>query len=142
MESYGFSADLNLYLKKVLADNGRDDLSGRWLDDITERARSYDYWSKLVKDSRAMTTNDVQVLASAFGVSPFQWVENTRRHAQGLDTFPLVVRGASDDDYEQQPTDQQRLPERRAAKRGKLKGERAFEGDHEGSSEDGGEGGA
>lgn len=99
MESYGFSADLNRYLAKVLEDNGRSDLSGRWLDEITNGARSYDYWSKLVKDARAMTTNDIQVLAKAFDMTAFQWVANTRRHAAGQ-PVPVVmfnVGGADDD---------------------------------------------
>ena len=99
MEPYGFSADLNSYLRKVLADNSKDDLSGRWLEEVTQQARRYDYWSKLVKDTRAMTTNDIQVLAHAFGISPFDWVDNTKRHAQGLRTMPLRpnVRGYEDD---------------------------------------------
>lgn len=90
MEPHGFSADLNAYLKKVLADNGREDLSGRWLDQITNGARSYDYWSKLVKDTRAMTTNDIDTLARAFGVSAFDWVENAQRHAEGKPTPELL----------------------------------------------------
>lgn len=99
MEPNGFSADLNAYLKKVLADNGREDLSGRWLDEITGGARSYDYWSKIVKDTRAMTTNDIAELARSFGISPFEWVENTRRHAAGEATPQLVPNvGAATDD--------------------------------------------
>lgn len=139
MEPYGFSAALNAYLKKVLADNGRDDLSGRWLDEVTGRARSYDYWSKLVKDSRAMTTNDIQVLAQTFGISPYEWVANARRHAAGQHTFPLSVRGAGEDEYEQKPTHEQAIPTRKAAKRAPLKSEKAFRENHEGSTDDGGE---
>lgn len=99
MEPAGFSSDLNAYLQKVLADNGREDLSGRWLEEITGRARRYDYWAKIVKDTRAMTTNDIQVLASAFGISPFDWVTNAQRHAAGEDTPPLIfnVGGFEDD---------------------------------------------
>lgn len=85
-----FAAALNAYLRKVLADNGKTDLSGRWLEEITNGARRYDYWSKFVKGTRAMTTNDIQVLAAAFGVSPYEWVANTRRHSQGQ-PVPLVL---------------------------------------------------
>lgn len=91
MEPQGFSADLNAYLAKVLADNGREDRSGRWLEEITGQARRYDYWSKVVKNTRAMTTNDIQVLSAAFGISPFDWVNNTRRHAEGKDTPKLIL---------------------------------------------------
>ena len=99
MEPRGFSAELNDYLRKVLADNGREDLSGRWLEKITGRARSYDYWSKLVKDTSAMSTNDVQVLAAAFGVGPYEFVANARRWVNGQPVPVLLVNvgGGSDD---------------------------------------------
>ncbi len=98
MEPYGFSADLNAYLKKVLEeDNGREDRSGKWLENVTGGARRYDYWSKIVKGTRSMTTNDVQVIAMTFGISPFEWVANARRHAAGQKTLPLSVRGVGED---------------------------------------------
>lgn len=101
MQPEGFSADLNAYLRKVLADNGKTDLSGRWLEEITGSARRYDYWSKIVKNSRAMTTNDIDVLANAFGISPFEWVGNTRRHAEGKPVALLIFNvGTLDDDYD------------------------------------------
>jgi hypothetical protein len=81
MEPYAFSEDLNAYLKKVLKDHDRTDLSGRWLDALTNGARSYDYWSKIVKNTRAMTTNDIQVLAEAFDVTPYAWVQSAREYA-------------------------------------------------------------
>ncbi|MFJ2506286.1 hypothetical protein [Microbacterium sp. NPDC087592] len=90
MDPQGFSADLNEYLKKVLSDNGKVDRSGRWLEEVTAGARSYDYWSKIVKDTRAMTTNDIQVLADAFGISAFDWVTYTQMHAAGEETPTLV----------------------------------------------------
>lgn len=91
MEPQGFSADLNAYLKKVLAENGKSDRSGRWLQEVTGFVRSYDYWSKIIKDTRAMTTNDIDVLANAFGIGPFEWVENTERHARGEEVAPLIL---------------------------------------------------
>lgn len=86
----GFASALNAYLKKVLEDNNKTDLSGRWLEQITSGARRYDYWSKFVKNTQAMTTNDIQVIATAFGVTPYEWVANTRRHAQGQ-PVPLIL---------------------------------------------------
>lgn len=101
MEPEGFSADLNAYLKKVLADNGKVDRSGRWLEEVTGGARSYDYWSKIVKDTRAMTTNDIEVVAKAFGISAFEWVDNTKTHAAGEETEPLILNvGGHAEDYE------------------------------------------
>jgi hypothetical protein len=101
MQPQGFSADLNAYLKKVLADNGREDLSGRWLEEITGQARRYDYWSKIVKNTRAMTTNDIDVLAKAFGISPFEWVGNTRRLADGK-LVPVLIHDVvpHEEDYD------------------------------------------
>lgn len=90
MKPTGFAADLNAYLKKVLADNGKTDLSGRWLEEITGKARRYDYWAKIVKDTRAMTTNDIDVLAKAFGVTAFDWVDYTESHARGADVPTLI----------------------------------------------------
>lgn len=102
MQSEGFSADLNSYLRKVLSDHGKEDLSGKWLESVTDKARRYDYWSRFVKDERAMTTNDIQVLARTFGVSPYEWVANTRRHAAGQ-PVPVVRLnvGGHAEDYEQ-----------------------------------------
>ena len=101
MEPAGFSADLNAYLKKVLQDNGRQDLSGRWLTSITGGARKHDYWGGIVKNTRAMTTNDVQVLAQTFGISPYEWVANTRRFRDGQ-PVPVLIHhvGAHDEDYD------------------------------------------
>lgn len=95
MEPLGFSADLNAFLKKVLSDNGREDLSGRWLEEVTGGARRYDYWSKLTKNARAMTTNDIDVLAKTFGISPFDWVDYTQRHARG-EEVPVLVLNVGD----------------------------------------------
>lgn len=102
MEPYGFSADLNAYLKKVLEeDNDREDRSGKWLESVTGGARRYDYWSKIIKGARSMTTNDVQVIASTFGISPFEWVANARRHASGERTMALRPNvGPHPEDYD------------------------------------------
>lgn len=129
-QSYGFSHDLNVYLKHVIEeDNKRTDQSGKWLEKITDGARRYDYWGNLVKDSRAMTTNDIQVLAAAFGVTPYEWVANARRYRNGEKVMKLapvaIVGGVIDDSYEQQPNDETFTPPKRmAAKKGTLKADR------------------
>lgn len=132
-QSYGFSRDMNVYLKHVIEhDNERKDQSGKWLEKITDGARSYDYWGKLVKDSRAMTTNDIQVLASTFGVTPYEWVANARRHSAGERVMKLQPVAATptvgpliDDSYEQQPNGETFAPpKRKAAKKGTLKADR------------------
>lgn len=82
-QAEGFSADLNAYLKYVIVGNGREDLSGRWLESITGKARSRDYWSKLIKNQRAMSMNDVPVLATAFGMEPFDFVRGAEILANG-----------------------------------------------------------
>lgn len=87
----GFATELAMYLRHVLATQGREDLSGRWLEDVTEKARSRDYFSRIVKLEAAMTANDIQLFASTFGITPFGWVENTRRHASGQATLPLAL---------------------------------------------------
>lgn len=97
-QAEGFSADLNAYLKYIVKGHGRDDLSGRWLTEITSSARARDYWSKLIKNERAMTTNDIDVLAGAFGLSPFEFVRNAQALAAGEEPeIPNVA--PHEDDY-------------------------------------------
>lgn len=96
-QSEGFSADLNAYLKHIINGHGRDDLSGRWLTEITHSARARDYWSKLVKNERAMNTNDIDVLATAFGMSPFEFVRQARALAEGDEVPVPNVRPLEED---------------------------------------------
>ena len=77
----GFAAELNAYLAHLLNQQGRQDLSGRWLETATDGARSRDYWAGFVKNDRAMNTNDIDVLAKLFGMSPFEFVRNARELA-------------------------------------------------------------
>lgn len=79
----GFSADLNAYLKYVVNGHGHEDRSGRWLTEVTGNARARDYWGKLIKNERAMTTNDIDVLAGAFGMTPFDFVRAAQDLANG-----------------------------------------------------------
>lgn len=98
-EPEGFSAELNAYLQYLVNGNGREDLSGRWLEEITGKARARDYWSKLVKNERAMNMNDVPVLAKAFGMDPFDFVRNAELLSQG-GSPPIPNVGTHAEDYE------------------------------------------
>lgn len=94
----GFATELNAYLRHVLDANGKQDLSGRWLAEVTDGARARDYWSALVKDERAMTTNDIDVLAETFGMSAFDFVRNARALASSGEA-PAPIVGALDEDW-------------------------------------------
>jgi hypothetical protein len=98
-DAEGFSSELNAYLKYLVNGNGREDLSGRWLEEITDKARARDYWSKLIKNERAMNMNDVPVLAKAFGLDPFDFVRQAEVLANGGEPeIPNV--GPHAEDYE------------------------------------------
>lgn len=115
-QSEGFSADLNAYLKHIINGHGRDDLSGRWLTEITHSARARDYWSKLIKNERAMTTNDIDVLAGTFGMSPFEFVRRARELAEGNEVeVPNVA--PHPEDYESSEDPGEALPNAAAEKR-------------------------
>lgn len=115
-QSDGFSADLNAYLKHIINGHGREDLSGRWLSDITMNVRSRDYWSKIVKDQRSMNTNDIDVLAGAFGMSPFDFVRQARELAAGNEVeVPNVA--PHPEDYESGEDPGEQFPNAAAEKR-------------------------
>lgn len=94
-----FADVLNKYVQYVLSENGRTDRSGRFLHTKTGEARSRDYWAKIVKGERAMTTNDIGVLAKAFDMSPYEFVDAAEDLANGRKPVPPNV-SAHDEDYE------------------------------------------
>lgn len=85
-----FASDLNAYFQYVVAAHtkARD---GRWLADVTGGTRGKGYWSGLLNGSRAMNTNDVDVIARTFNVSPFDFVRYAQMHASGEKTPDLNV---------------------------------------------------
>jgi hypothetical protein len=68
---------MNRYLAHLVESAGGDK-SGRWLESATHGARKKDYWKNLTDDVRVMNTNDIQILAIAFDVTPFQFVADAR----------------------------------------------------------------
>ncbi|KEP72574.1 hypothetical protein HR12_42960 [Microbacterium sp. SUBG005] len=64
------------------------------------RARKRDYWTALIKGTREMTTNDIDVVAKAFGLpTPFDYVRNAHELAEtgGAPTFNV---GTHPEDYD------------------------------------------
>lgn len=118
-QAEGFSAELNAYLKYVIVGNGREDLSGRWLAAITGNARSRDYWSKLVKNERSMSMNDVPVLAAAFGMDPFDFVRGAEVLANGgSPEVPNVAPHAEDTENSESPAGKYKLAAKKRPKPG------------------------
>lgn len=132
----GFALELAAYLNKR-----KGAMSGR---EFSRRAAAgtHDHWAKILAGSKVMTTNDIKVAADVLGITPYEFVAEAREHARAnVIPFP-VVPGLTEDDFEQKPTGEHRTPKRKVAKRGPLKGDKAFGGDDEGSTSDGGESGA
>lgn len=95
-----FASELRGYLTYLIEANGKNDLSGRWLEVITDGARKRDYWSKLVKGVKDMTTNDIDVVAAAFGIaSPFDYVRFAHELAEN-GSAPKFIVGTHDEDFE------------------------------------------
>lgn len=95
-----FANELGEYLRYLLAANGRQDLSGRWMESITAGARKRDYWTALIKGTREMTTNDIDVVAAAFGLpTPFDYVRNAHELAE-TGTAPIFNVGPHPEDYD------------------------------------------
>lgn len=134
-----FALQLAAYLKQLLKERK---MSGRAL--AREAATNgHAHWADIIAGVKVMTTNDIKVASDVFAMSPYEFVANARKHSEKSPDNVTPMRrvgGVTEDDYEQASTDQQALPEKRVAKRGRLKADQA-EGD-EGTSEDGGGSGA
>lgn len=132
-----FALELAAYLNHL-----RGDMAGR---EFARRATAgtHDHWSRILAGKKIMTTNDVKVAAEVFGLNPYDFVRDARTFAARGNVVPFPSVGApSDDAYEQLPTRDQRLPERKVAKRGTLKSRQEEAEGNEGATEDGGSGGA
>lgn len=70
-----FARHLGQYLW-YLVDAEQGDRSGRWLAARTDRSNGY--WEKILNVKQAMTTNDIELVAEVFGVSPYQFVRDAR----------------------------------------------------------------
>lgn len=91
-----FASDLNAYFKHVVTAYTKAE-DGRWLADATGNIRGKGYWSGLLKGDRAMNTNDIDVIARTFNVSPFDFVRYAHMHAAGEDTPNLNVGDSMED---------------------------------------------
>lgn len=85
-----FASDLNAYFQHVVSlhTKARD---GRWLAAVTGGTRGKGYWAGLLNGTRAMNTNDIDVIARTFNVSPFDFVRYAQMYAAGEETPPLYV---------------------------------------------------
>lgn len=137
-----FAKDITSYIDSVRVNTG---LSIRKLSELSAGERGNSWWADIFNGKNILTTNDVSYIAtSLMGITPWELVADARRLAAGQ---PLTVRtfnvgGITDDSYIQKATEDQQTPKRKAAKRGTPKARKAFEGDDEGSTDDGGESGA
>lgn len=88
-----FASDLNAYFQHVVSlhTKARD---GRWLASVTDGTRGKGYWAGLLNGTRAMNTNDIDVIARTFSVSPFDFVRYAQMHAAGEETPDLNVGGS------------------------------------------------
>ena len=73
-----FAEQLREYLWAQIEPLGADK-SGRWLETHTGSARKKDYWAKITSGASAMTSNDIEVLATTlFDQSPYEFIRATR----------------------------------------------------------------
>lgn len=136
-----FAKDITAYVNSVREASG---LSIRGLSDLTAGQRGKSWWAGIFNGTNILTTNDVNYIAtSLMGITPWQLVADARRLSEGqlMTVRTFNVGPLTDDDYHQEASEDQRIPARKAAKRGTPKARQAFEGDDEGSTDDGGESG-
>lgn len=95
-----FATELGDYLRFLIKEHGgNDDLSGRWMEKHTGKARSRDYWSGIIKGAREMTTNDIAVIADSFGLPVFDFVPNAKQLAE-TGTAPAGNVAPHPEDYD------------------------------------------
>lgn len=91
-----FASDLNNYFVHVVSayTTAKD---GRWLASVSGNVRGKGYWSGLLNGTRAMNTNDIDVIARIFNVSPFDFIRYAHLHAAGEETPTLNVGDTVED---------------------------------------------
>ena len=100
LEPEQFAEQLRGFLWEQIEPLGADK-SGRWLEAATGKARSREYWRKILAGVQAMTTNDVQVIAECiFEQSPYEFVRAVRDWAEpaASNVIPLRQHGTPADD--------------------------------------------
>lgn len=95
-----FASELGSYLRFLIAAHGgNEDRSGRWMARLSEGARSHDYWGGIIKGERAMTANDIGVVASLFGMTAGEYVANASTLTE-TGTAPKGDVGTHGEDYD------------------------------------------
>ena len=95
-----FASKLGAYLRYLIAANGgNEDRSGRWMARMSDGARSHDYWGGLIKGEKAMTANDIGLVASLFGMTAAEYVAHSEELADGGEPFKGDV-GPHPEDYD------------------------------------------
>lgn len=78
LEPQRFANALREYLNAQIEALGADN-SGRWLETHTHGARSRNYWRKITNGAQAMTSNDIEVIATTlFDQTPYEFIRATR----------------------------------------------------------------
>lgn len=93
-----FALELTAYLNEL-----RGDMSVRKLAAVAA-AGGKSHWAQILAGAKVMTTNDIKVAADVFGMSPYEFVEQARRHAgHNVVQFPNVGAHAEDVEYSEYP---------------------------------------
>lgn len=115
-----FALAIGAYLNRIQADSG---LSGRAIAERSNRAHSW--WADVLNGTKTITTNDINYIATdMLGITPYRFVENARRLAEGQPVPVLQFKdvGTHADDFEIVPKAKTPVPPvKRAAKKGTLK---------------------
>ena len=94
-----FAEELRSYLWEQIAPQ-QADRSGRWLEAATSKARSRDYWRKVINGDQAMTSNDIEIVAAIFEQTPYEFIRAVRDWAAPSATvhYPAFGGAAIDDE--------------------------------------------
>lgn len=76
-----FASDLHQYLMHIYTASG---LTAREASDRTGGQRGKSWWGDLVKGTKILTTNDIQMIADMLGMTPYQFVRNAKDYAQNV----------------------------------------------------------
>lgn len=95
-----FAREITAYLNRVREESN---LSVRGVSAQTVGERSNSWWADIFNGSKILTTSDIDYIATELlGVTPYRFVDNARKFAEGLETPParFYVRALDDDVHE------------------------------------------
>jgi len=96
-EHSSFARDMTAYLNAIREEQK---LSIRKVAALTPGTRGNTWWADIFNGSKILTTNDIHFIATELlGISPYEYVSNARRYAQGQPTALVTfnVGGRGDD---------------------------------------------